>query len=115
MKRYTFASFEEFEKSTACGQAEAVTAIFENGWIKCDVMTECKTWKTAVNRFFKALDDIKALDGWKDCIVESCENGYFKDDDSRMADYSRNPFTSFYWGVEALDDNLYYVFINVRA
>lgn len=42
-------------------------------------MTECKSWKTAIRRFFKSLTDYPEFNGWQDGILESCENGYFSD------------------------------------
>lgn len=114
MKRYDFTSFADFEESGIAPEREAVTLIRENGWFKADLMTECKSWKTAVNRFFKALENVPEFDGWKDFLRESAENGYFKDNDSTMADGSRNEFQSFAWEIEPIDESQWYIFLNIR-
>lgn len=47
MKIRFFDSFAEFDMSGTAGNYEEVTVIRENGWIKCDLMTECKSYKAA--------------------------------------------------------------------
>lgn len=116
MKRYDFNNFDEFSAAEVSGERETLTVVTENGWIKADLMTECKSWKTALRRFFKALDPNNAEEfkGWYECMRESAENGYFKMNDSRMADGSRNPYMSFAWEIEEMDDGEWYIFLNIH-
>ena len=116
MKRYDFNSFEEFSDAEVAGEWEALTVITENGWIKADLMTECKSWKTALRRFFKALDPDSAeeFEGWYECMRESAESGYFKMNDSRMADGSRNPYSFYAWEIEEMNDGEWYIFLNIH-
>lgn len=116
MKRYDFNSFEEFSDAEVAGEWEALTVVTENGWIKADLMTECKSWKTALRRFFKALDPDSAeeFEGWYECMRESAESGYFKMNDSRMADGSRNPYMSYAWEIEEMNDGEWYIFLNIH-
>lgn len=117
MKRYDFNSFEEFSEAEVAGEWEALTVVTENGWIKADLMTECKSWKTALRRFFRALDPSSAeeFSGWYECMRESAENGYFKLNDSRMADGSRNPYMSYAWEIEEMNDGEWYIFLNIHT
>lgn len=113
MKRNDFNSFEDFHNSGTAGNYEELTVVHENGWIKCDLLTECKSWKTALRRFFKMLtEDI--FEGWKECMEEAAENGYFKLDDFIMGDGSKNPFPGYCYEIEAIDENTWYIFLNLR-
>lgn len=116
MKRYDFNSFEEFSEAEVSGEWEALTVVTESGWIKADLMTECKSWKTALRRFFRALDPSSAeeFSGWYECMREGAENGYFKMNDSRMADGSRNPYMSYAWEIEEMNDGEWYIFLNIH-
>lgn len=114
MKRNDFNSFEDFHNSGTAGNYEELTVVHENGWIKCDLLTECKSWKTALRRFFKMLtEDI--FEGWKECMEEAAENGYFKLDDFIMGDGSKNPFPGYCYEIEAIDENTWYIFLNLRT
>lgn len=117
MKRYDFNSFEEFSESGTAGEYEVLTVVTENGWIKSDLLTECKSWKTALRRFFKLLDPDNsnpAFDGWYECMRESAEGGLFKMNDSMMANGTRNPFPCYAYEIEAIDENIWYIFLNVH-
>ena len=114
IKRNYFNSFEQFHESNTAGNWEELTFINENGWKKVDLTTNTKSWKVAVNRFFKAIGNDVDFNGWKECIVESCENGYFSDNDGTMADGSKNKFPSWSYGVEQIDESGWYIFLNVR-
>lgn len=111
MKRYNFSSFEEFENSGLLCNEEEVVAITENGWFKADLMTECKRWKTAVNRFFKACPE---LIHWKKEVVESIESGYWKCSDSMLCNGERNPNYSFCWALEENSEGLWYIYCNEK-
>ena len=114
-KRNDFTSFEEFHLSGTAGNYEEVTVICENGWIKTDLLTECKSYKTALRRFFKALADIPAIVEWLPGMLEAAENGCFKMNDNTMADGTRNPCTCYAYEIEELDNGLWYIFLNVRG
>ena len=76
-----------------------------------NLTTSCKKAKTAVERLFSAFDPDKypALSGWKDGILESISNGYFSD-----REMYNGMFTGGYsWGVEALDEDRFYVYLNL--
>lgn len=114
MKIRFFDSFAEFEMSGTAGNYEEVTVIRENGWIKCDLMTECKSYKTALRRFFKALANVPEVSGWYEDMSESAENGYFQMNDNMMADGTRNPFPGYAWEIED-HDGAWYIFLNVKT
>ena len=76
-----------------------------------DLTTSCKKAKTAVERLFSAFDPDKypALSGWKESILESIGNGYFSD-----REMYNGMFTGGYsWGVEALGEDRFYVYLNL--
>ena len=114
MKRYDFTSFEQFEQSGTAGEYEALTVIDENGWLKSDIMTECKSWKTALRRFFKMLGEDSRLDGWYECMREGAENGCFKLNDFTMGNGSRNEFPGYAYEIEEVDEGVWYIFLNVK-
>ena len=114
IKRRDFNSFDEFHESGTAGNYEELTFITENGWKKADLLTECKYWRTAVNRFFKAIGNDPDFDGWKECITESAENGCFGQNDSIMGDGSRNQFSSWAYELEEVNERTWYIFLNVR-
>lgn len=109
-----FNSFDEFEKSGTAGNYEETTVIRENGWIKADVMTECKSWKTALRRFFKSLSSVPELSDWYEYLRESAEYGCFKQNDFMLNILERNEFPSFAWEIEAVDENVWYIFLNTN-
>lgn len=115
MTRHDYNSFWEFSESCNAGKYEDVTVIREHGWIKTDLMTECKSYKTAIRRFFKMLADIPEIADWEECLVESAENGYFKLNDSMMADGSKNTSPSYFYEIEETMEGVWYIFLNVRA
>ena len=116
MKRYDFNSFDEFHAAEVSGEWEALTVVTEGGWINSDIMTECKSWKTALRRFFKALDpdNSDVFSVWHECMMGSAENGYFKMNDFTMADGSRNPCPSYAWEIEDMNDGEWYIFLNIH-
>ena len=113
IKRRDYTSFDDFHESGTAGNWEELTFIRENGWKKADLLTECKSWKTAINRFFKAIGTDPDFEGWKECLEESCENGYFAMNDNLMADGSRNEYPSWAYGLEPAGDYGWYIFLNV--
>lgn len=81
--------------------------------------TSCKRATTAVQRFFSAIDPNKypAIASWKDSMLESVRNG--DSDDNRNGyfgdkDMYNGMYTGQYsWGVETIDEDRYYVFLNL--
>ena len=110
-----FDSFDSFDQSGTAGEWERVTVVRENGWVKADLLTECKSWKTAVRRFFKAMSSDPAFDGWEECIRESCENGHWKDSSTVWnCEKGRSEFVPGYaWEVVQTSENAWYIFLNV--
>ena len=120
IKRYDFSSLYSYLKAADEDETlhadETMTVVRDGQWLKADLVTNCKSWKTALRRFFNNLPEDKTH-GWYDCLLESAENGYFKMDDSMMADGSRNPVPGYFWEIEELDcpgEPSWYIFLNVR-
>ena len=109
-----YASFDEFEQDESRQDYELVAVVNKKNAVCADLMTECKLWMTAVDRFFKALEGDDRFDGWKDCIIESIENGCWNDA-SRIWEDGKLKYTGDYsWGVEDHDGS-WYVFLNVAV
>lgn len=100
-----YASFDEFSASGTAGNWNTITVIREDGWIKSDLMTECKSYKTALRRFFDNLKDVPEVAEWRDCITESCECGYFKENEPQ----------SYAWAVEEINEGEWYIYLNTRT
>lgn len=115
MTRHDYMSFEEFEESCTAGEWEDLTMLHENGWKKADLVTECKSWKTALKRFFKMIGDEAGFEGWYECLRESAESGIFRDNDCVMLDGSRNEYASWAYEIEEVDDGAWYIFLNVKV
>lgn len=79
-----FESMSEYEKWTDqfedYSECEQIPILIDNGFeIKCDMLTYCKSWKTAVKRFQKAFKGYdEELDTWLETIQGSCESGEFQ-------------------------------------
>lgn len=84
-------------------ECERVVVLENEKRYSADLTTYCKSWKTAVKRFMKNLPDIKELEGWGECIYESCENGYFVIDEKN----------EFRFEVEEQHEGLWYVYLIV--
>lgn len=109
-----YANFDEFENDESRRDYELVAIVNKPNGVCADLMTECKQWRTAIDRFFKALEGDSRFDGWKENIVESCENDFW-DDASRIWEDGKLKYTGDYsWGVED-HDGRWYVFLNVAA
>ena len=72
-----FASQEDYENYRYSGCNNILSIVHRRNSVCADMTTKCKNWKTAVKKFFDALADDKRFDGWRECVVESCENGCF--------------------------------------
>lgn len=101
--------------SCTAGNYEETTVVRENRWTNCDLMTKCRSYKTALRRFFKALANVPEVSEWYEALSESAENGYFKMNDFMMADGTRNPFPTYAWEIEEVQEGVWYIFLNVRT
>ena len=115
MKTFYFDNFDDFEESGVAGEYE-VTAIVKKDHCNnlcADLMTGCKSWKTAIKRFFKSLTDYPEFNGWQDGILESCENGYFSDKETYF-EGGKSVYCKggYFWEVENYDD-CWYICLNV--
>ena len=109
---------ERYEKEHG-GDAEAVentVDIIRNAsrfgtQFAADMTTSCKKAETAVKRLFSVIDPEKypALASWKEAILEPVQNGYF----SQAETYNGMYLGGYSWGVEALDEDRFYVYINL--
>lgn len=111
------------EKFEECYEYENIPVIIDDGWtIRMDIMTDCKSWKTALKRFEKAFGDYDpSIKDWIEGNRESCENGYFGDwcrpawcatEEELKTFYS---FGTFSWGVEEVDEGRWYCFLNISG
>ena len=124
MKTKIFNNFESYEAWTEqfddCEYCYT-PCLIDDGWkISMDMFTDCKTWKTALNRFKKAFgdynEDVKA---WIDGIYESYESGYSHDEcyysthelDKELCE----KYGSYGWGIEEVDDGRWYIFLNISG
>ena len=116
-QRYT-RTFENFDEYSLYYKKhehhEYITDIVEHANSVCaDAEYECKSWKTAIKRFFRALASDSRFDGWYDAIQEACENGYFKDK-STVWENGKSVFTGdYFWEVEFIDENRWYICLSV--
>ena len=118
MKLYTktYYSMDAYEADEPEYRYDTAYIVKKGGWTDCDMETECATYKTAIKRFFRAIDPEGKGVGYgrwtADMLIESCDNGCFAQNDGMMADGTKNPLPSFYWSVEELDDGVWYIFLN---
>lgn len=122
-----FKNMEEYENWTDkfenCYEYDDVPTIVDDGWkIMIDMMTECKTYKTALRRFEKAFKDYdKSIEAWVEGMKESCEYGFFKDtcipswDASEEEKKAFNEFGSYGWEIEEVDEGRWYIFLNISG
>lgn len=96
-------------------QRDYVTDVVESECkVSADAEYECKSWRTAVRRFFKAIACDSRFDGWEEAIIESIENGewnYFETIDGKVI-----PNTP-HWQVEEFEDSdgVYAVYIELTV
>lgn len=115
MKVMEFKNFDEFEQCENKQDYEMVAIVHyaERNTVCADLMTDCKSWKTAVKRFFKALENRPEFSGWKESIIESCENGYFSDKETYWDNEKGSVYTGgYFWEVEDHGGS-FYVCLNV--
>lgn len=112
-KTRIFKDIAEYERWIESFQDDCWTTIpaivFEDNRIVADVETECKSWKTAVNRFIKAFEAFELVAEWAKEIKENCENGIFQ---YKFTEDSKNSFS---WEVEETMDGYWYIFLNIQG
>lgn len=109
LKVKEYSSFEAFEQDEHRQDVDLVAIVNKpNGMVCADLITDCKMWQTAVNRFFKALAGDVRFDGWKECIEEAIKSGIWKEKETFDDKYTGGWF----WKVEDLDDS-FYICLNV--
>ena len=103
-----YSSFEAFEQDEHRQDTDLISIVNKpNGMVCADLITDCKRWKTAVNRFFKALAEDERFNYWWEGIIESIENGYWKDKEIVDGKYTGG----YFWEVEDLD-GCFYICLN---
>ena len=111
LKVKEYSSFEAFEQDEHRQDVDLVAIVNKpNGMVCADLITDCKRWKTAVNRFFKALAGDERFNYWRDGIIEAIENGYWKDKEVIDGKYTGG----YFWEVEDLDGR-FYICLNVAG
>lgn len=125
--RKWFDSMDSFEdwNSNIEDCDEVVSIVNESGWLRIDLTTTCKHSSTALRRFFGQLVDVKEAYDWKESMEEHAAyskelakkseyyDGSCHANDTTMADGTDNPYPSYSYGVEMLDNGWWYVFLNV--
>ena len=97
MKRYDFESFEEFFNGKV-GLGYEMAMVFHGDWVRALLCTECKSWETALIRFFKAVPEFKDLHGR---MIKAIDNGCW----SASSD-------GYKWEVGCIDDGLWSVYVS---
>lgn len=129
MKFKKFASFDEYEawfdSFENASDVEQIPCMIDDGWkIAIDMMTECKSWKTAVRRFGKTFCNVSEdVDAWIEGMEESCSNGCFKDltgwimagcnDPREISNQAK--YGTYNWSVEEVSEGLWYIYLNISG
>ena len=113
-----FDTFDEYEAYYENHEHfDYVTDILDDGEIiSADAEIGCKSWKTAIRRFFNAVGDIEAFDGWEECMTEAAENGCFE---LKSTIWNNETCKSEYTGdyaycIEEIYEGLWYISLKVR-
>lgn len=108
-----FANMNEFENQyeEEIFPDEVVCIVHGGDKICADLTTKCKSWETAVKRFFKAIEETshEELKEWKEGFFESCNSGCFTDKESNNGQYTGG----WSYGLEFPDENTVYMWLNV--
>jgi len=109
LKVKEYSSFEAFEQDEHRQDVDLVAIVNKpNGMVCADLITDCKMWQTAVNRFFKALAGDERFDGWQETITECIKEGFWQD--KALTDGKHTG--GYFWEVEDLDGR-FYICLNV--
>lgn len=97
LKVKEYSSFEAFEQDEHRQDVDLVAIVNKpNGMVCADLITDCKMWQTAVNRFFKALAGDERFDGWQETITECIKEGFWQDKALTDGKYTGG----YFWEVE---------------
>lgn len=127
-KMKKFASYAQYEDWTDgfenTSEYEEIPVVIDDGWkISIDMVTPCKTYKTALRRFEKTFQEVDGIAEWIECMRESCEGGLFIDtsgwkpawtnDPVEIKEFAKNGFYT--WGVEEISEGYWYVYLNISG
>lgn len=107
MKTMYFENFDEFEACENKPEEELLAVVKRNDGLCADLFTRTKSWKVALNRFFRELRKagFYMLAEWEESIKESCENGVFADKEISM--YAQGYYGGWFYYVEDYDGMWY--------
>lgn len=120
----SFKSYEEYEawteQFTDCYQYEDIPVLIDDGWKRAiDMMTECKSWKTALRRFEKTFGSVPEVSDWIPFLRESAECGCFSD---RLSYYDKEyerkmviESGSYSYGIEEVSEGTWYIYLNLSG
>lgn len=103
MKIRKFDSYDEYEtfyeNAEIDERYEVVDIVRSENGVCADLMTEAKSAKTALNRFFRTVKNHKMFADWEETIKDCIENGCYRDDEYKDC--------GFVWEVENYDESWY--------
>jgi hypothetical protein len=118
MKTMYFENFDKFEESETAVLYEVISIVKNETFntMCADLMTDCKSYKTALNRFFKGLEGYPQFTEWKDALIETCENGCFSDSEKYWDEETFKYEYKGGWHYSIEDnDGSYYICLNVSC
>lgn len=129
MMMMKFTNYTEYECWTDTfenpGEYEEIPVAIDDGWkISMDMITSCKSYKTALRRFEKTFSEVSGeIAAWVEFMKESCEAGFFRDSTGWMPAWSNDPEVIkenckngiYSWGVEETMEGYWYVFLNISG
>ena len=112
MKIMYFESYDEFDLCENKQDEELIAVVKRQNGLCADLLTETKSWKVAINRFFRELRKagFYQLAEWEEVVRESCESGVFAD--KEINPYARGYAGGWFYEVENHGD-LWYVCLKV--
>ena len=117
-----FKSYDEYEAWTESFEEIAdyefyPVAIDDGNKVALDMFTECKSWKTALRRFAKAMENASEdaavnenIKGWIECMREAAESGCFK-----MYLNEGKEYGGYSYEIEDEGEGLWYIFLNLSG
>lgn len=109
----TFKNFDEYSEyyDNHEHKLNDVDVVENTLTVSADGEFECKNWKTAIKRFFKALASDARFEGWDESMTEYIKENVWKD----REEYINGEYIpgGFHWSVECIDDNYWYIELTV--
>ena len=129
-KMKKFASYVQYEDWTDGfenpSEYEKIPVAIDDGWsISIDMVTACKSYKTALRRFEKTFSGLdKEIAPWIENMRLCCEGGgcfvdttgwrpAWTNDPVEIKEHAKNGTYS--WGVEESTEGYWYVFLNISG